>query len=234
MLNVPIVQTFHILNIKGVEIKMSDSQVLLNIIDARVKKIINENKLLKQYCGIISGYILDGNGNIIHNKYQVRLLGDDTIFTFLNKTGEALSVGDYVYVQTVGTDLNTGVIIYNTKESQASVKTAIDCGTTTEGWNYTKWSNGDIDFWGKKHYDETDQSYNYQNYSITSLNLQKVDYVGLYLEQERGITWVPDVILTVRASSKDNLVVTSSRPPNPNSYASPYFGITIVGKGRWK
>ena len=213
---------------------MSDSQVLLNIIDARVKKIINENKLLKQYCGIISGYVLDGNGNIIHNKYQVRLLGDDTIFTFLNKTGEALSVGDYVYVQTVGTDLNTGVIIYNTKESQASVKTAIDCGTTTEGWNYTKWSNGEIDFWGVKRYDNIEQGSQDQYYSITSLGLQKVDYVGLHLEQERGLTYVPDVIITIRASSKTNLVVTSSRPPKPNSYDSPYFNITIVGKGKWK
>lgn len=213
---------------------MSDSQVLLDIIDARVKKIINENKLLKQYCGVITSYILDGNGNVVHNKYQVRLLGDDTVFTFLNKSGEVLSVGDYVYVQTVGTDLNTGVIIYNTKENNVAVKVVIEYGVTDDGWNYTKWSNGDIDFWGEKHYDEIDQSYNYQSYSITSLNLQKVDYVGLFLQREQGITWVPDVILTVRASSKNSLTVTSSRLPKPNTDGSAYFVITIVGKGKWK
>ena len=213
---------------------MSDSQVLLDIIDARVKKIINENKLLKQYCGVIDGYLLDGNGNVIHNKYQVRLLGDDTVFTFLNKSGEVLSVGDYVYVQTVGTDLNTGVIIYNTKENNVAVKVGIEYGVTDDGWNYTKWSNGEIDFWGVKRYDNIEQGSKDQYYSITCLGLQKVDYVGLHLEQERGLTYVPDVIITIRASSKNNLVVTSSRPPKANSYDSPYFVITIVGKGRWK
>lgn len=87
-----------------------DLQNFLNIIDNRIKKYINENRLLKQYCGIVTG-VVSGQ-----KKYKVRLLGYDTEFTFLNKSGETLSTGDYVYVQTVGNDLNTGVIMYRTGE----------------------------------------------------------------------------------------------------------------------
>jgi hypothetical protein len=43
-------------------------------------------------------------------------LGSDTEFIFLNKSGETLNIGDYVYIQTVGNDLNTGVIMYKTGE----------------------------------------------------------------------------------------------------------------------
>lgn len=84
-------------------------QIFLNIIDGRIKKYINENKLLKQYCGKVTGLIQG-------NKYSVKLLGYDTEFTFLNKSGETLTIGDYVYIQTIGTDLNTGVIIYKAGE----------------------------------------------------------------------------------------------------------------------
>lgn len=89
-----------------------DLQTFLNIIDGRIKKYINDNKLLKQYCGIITGNVQEN----LSKKYKVRLLGDDVEFVFLNKTGETLSIGDYVYIQTVGTDLNTGVIMYKTGE----------------------------------------------------------------------------------------------------------------------
>lgn len=85
-------------------------QIFLNIIDGRIKKYINENKLLKQYCGKITAEITTGI------KYQVRLLGSDTEFIFLNKSGETLNIDDYVYIQTVGNDLNTGVIMYKAGE----------------------------------------------------------------------------------------------------------------------
>lgn len=85
-------------------------QTFLNIIDSRIKKYINENKVLRQYCGKITEEISTGL------KYKVRLLGGETEFTFLNKSGENLLVGDYVYIQTVGNDLNTGVIVYKAGE----------------------------------------------------------------------------------------------------------------------
>ena len=88
-------------------------QIFLNIIDSRIKKYINENKLLRQYCGQVTKVISN-------KKCEVRLLGDELsdemVFTFLNKSGETLSVGNYVYIQTVGTDLNTGVIVYKAGE----------------------------------------------------------------------------------------------------------------------
>lgn len=88
-------------------------QTFLNIIDGRIKKYINENKLLKQYCGQIKEDVsTNGQGK----KYKVRLLGYETEFTFLNKSGEIFSENDYVYIQTVGTDLNTGVIMYKAGE----------------------------------------------------------------------------------------------------------------------
>ena len=81
-------------------------QIFLNIIDGRIKKYINENKLLRQYCGKITSDV-DSEG-----RYGVQLLGYTTEFRFLNKSGEVLNQEDYVYIQTVGTDLNTGVIMY--------------------------------------------------------------------------------------------------------------------------
>ena len=89
-----------------------DLQIFLNIIDSRIKKYINENKLLKQYCGQITDFVEEGS----NKKYKTRLLGYDTEFVFLNKSGEILNKGDYVFIQTVGTDLNTGVIMYKTGE----------------------------------------------------------------------------------------------------------------------
>ena len=92
-------------------------QTFLNIIDSRIKKYINDNKLLKQYCGIVTNYVLDEQQKILNSKYKIKLLGSEFEFIFLNKTGEVLKLGDYVYIQTVGTDLNTGVITYKAQES---------------------------------------------------------------------------------------------------------------------
>lgn len=118
-----------------------DLQNFLNIIDGRIKKCINENKLLKQYCGVVTEEVSDSKSA----KYKVRLLGDNTTFTFLNKTGEVLSKGDYVYVQTVGTDLTTGVIMYRTKESGIS-DFIVDQGKKDE-WYYRKWNSGIAECW---------------------------------------------------------------------------------------
>lgn len=87
-------------------------QTFLNIIDNRIKKYIKENKLLKEYPAIVTSIPQDQDGT--NKKYNVKLVGyselNDKEFTFVNKSHETLVVGDYVYVKTFGTDLNTGVI----------------------------------------------------------------------------------------------------------------------------
>lgn len=82
-------------------------QIFLNIIDSRIKKYINENKLLKEYPAIVT----TGTNIQPNAKCTVKLAGyDDTEFTFINKTHETLNKDDFVYIKTIGTDLNTGVI----------------------------------------------------------------------------------------------------------------------------
>lgn len=121
-------------------------QKFLNIIDGRIKKYINESKLIKQYMGVV---VSEAEGTKPNTKYNIRLLGNDTVFNFLNKTGEALTEGDGVYVQTIGTDLNTGIIITKTKESNNIVDYIIDQGniTTQWTWEYRKWNSGKVELW---------------------------------------------------------------------------------------
>ena len=81
-------------------------QTFLNIIDNRIKKYIKENKLLKEYPAIVISNSQVG----INESCTVKLVGYETEFTFVNKSHETLKNGDYVYIKTLGTDLNTGVI----------------------------------------------------------------------------------------------------------------------------
>lgn len=81
-------------------------QAFLNIIDARIKKYINENKLLKEY----PAKVVSEGECLPNTKCKVTLAGYDTEFAFINKTHETLSKGDFVYIKTIGTDLNTGVV----------------------------------------------------------------------------------------------------------------------------
>lgn len=85
-----------------------DTQNLLRIIDDRVNKILNNSKYSKIYTGVVTGIDVYEEGNMYW--VNARILGEDTIFTFPNQTGKPLNVGDSVYIQTIGGDLNTGVI----------------------------------------------------------------------------------------------------------------------------
>lgn len=124
---------------------IQDTQALLNIIDSRVKKYINESKLLRQYVGIVVG-LTDTNA-----KYQVKLAGSDTVFTFLNKSGEILEVDDCVYIQTTGTDLNTGIITQKTKEDNNVIDYIVEQNIVSgyNSWSYRKWNSGVVEAWGK-------------------------------------------------------------------------------------
>ena|GEM_PF-6910045 len=83
----------------------TESQNLLNLIDNRIKKIINQEKFLYVYSAIVT------LGGIHGSECKVHLAGfPETEFTFLNKSHETLSISDSVYILTIGKDLNTGVI----------------------------------------------------------------------------------------------------------------------------
>lgn len=85
-----------------------ETQNLLRIIDDRVNKILNNSKYSKIYTGVVTGTDVYEEGNMYW--VNARILGEDTIFTFPNQTGKPLNVGDSVYIQTIGGDLNTGII----------------------------------------------------------------------------------------------------------------------------
>jgi hypothetical protein len=81
----------------------NELKVLLEIIDSRVSKKMGEVKFLKKYTGKVV-QLIDSSKSV------VKLAGEEENFTFPNKTGEVLNIGDNVYIETIGTDLNTGVI----------------------------------------------------------------------------------------------------------------------------
>ena len=149
-------------------------QVFLDIIDKRVKKFVNENKILKQYCGVITNFVEEGS-EILSSKYKVRLLGDEEEFTFLNKTGEKLEVGDYVYIQTVGNDLNTGVITYKTRESLNNVDYIVEEGVSGI-WTYRKWMSGKAECWGRKHITASMSQVTANTFYFLSTSFFETDY----------------------------------------------------------
>ena len=83
---------------------------MLDVIDGRVKKIVNEEKPTFRSIAQITG-IDPANPNFP----QVKLAGytseDDESFSCYNASSSALSVGDWVYLLSNGHDLNTAVII---------------------------------------------------------------------------------------------------------------------------
>ena len=83
---------------------MTDNSELLNLIDDRIRKLQQENIGAKLYTGVITASIND-------NWCKARISGFETEFTFANKSGEFLSQGDSVYIETINGNLNSGVVI---------------------------------------------------------------------------------------------------------------------------
>ena len=143
---------------------ITDTQTFLNIIDSRIKKYINESKLLRQYIGTVVE-LTDTNA-----KCRVKLAGNDTVFTFLNKSGEILQVNDNVYIQTTGTDLNTGIITQKTKEDNNIIDYIIEqnINFSLNQWSVRKWNSGIIEAWGDFRFRLMDMRYiGNDNYSDT-------------------------------------------------------------------
>lgn len=210
-------------------------QVFLDIIDKRVKKFVNENKILKQYCGVITNFVEEEN-KALSSKYKVRLLGDKTEFTFLNKTGEKLEVGDYVYIQTVGNDLNTGVITYKTRESLNNVDYIIEEGVSGI-WTYEKWASGKAVCWGVRSVSVTINNL-WQNGVYIGDSSSRADYPFTFKEIPLEIaTLLTDSYSVWQYCKSRNTTSTTgdyniARFGAVNSNQTFYFNFYVVGK--WK
>lgn len=77
---------------------------LISLIDKRIEKYIHNTNIVTQYMGVITS-VLEGG------YCGVRIGGTNTDFIMPNKTNQALQIGDQVYIQTIGENLNTGFII---------------------------------------------------------------------------------------------------------------------------
>ena len=77
---------------------MNDYKELLNVIDSR--NTVKE----KVYLGKVTVVQSD------NKKANVVIAGENTSFTFLNKTGEVLSIGDSVYIRSYGDNITNGYI----------------------------------------------------------------------------------------------------------------------------
>lgn len=80
------------------------TEAMIQLIDKRIQKYLSTINIVTQYAGVITAKLGE-------NYYKVRLAGSENSFTFGNKTNQDLNIGDSVYIQTIGNDLNTGIII---------------------------------------------------------------------------------------------------------------------------
>lgn len=80
------------------------SEKLIKIIDERIEKKLAQTNFVTKYVGIVK-YTSNDNTAV-----AVTIAGYDTLFTFLNKTGEVLSVGDSVKIECNNGQLTGGYV----------------------------------------------------------------------------------------------------------------------------
>lgn len=80
------------------------SEKLIKIIDERIEKKLSKSNFITKFTGIVTEVSGD-NRNL-----KVKLAGTDTIFSFLNKTGEKVSVGEGVKIESIGGNLSAGFV----------------------------------------------------------------------------------------------------------------------------
>lgn len=83
---------------------MDKSDVLLGIIDDRCRKALKEANIPSKIVGTVVK--VDSK----NKKIDVKIAGYDTVFTLLNKSGEILSEGDNVFVESIKDNLTNGYI----------------------------------------------------------------------------------------------------------------------------
>lgn len=81
-----------------------NADILLNIIDQRCKKVLKKSNIVSKMAGRVVEVSPD------NTKASVKFADDNNVFGLLNKTGEKLSVGDNVFVESIKDDLTNGFI----------------------------------------------------------------------------------------------------------------------------
>ena len=80
------------------------SEKLIKIIDERINKKLKESGFVSKYVGVVTKVSAD------NKTLFVKLVGDETEFSFLNKTGELVSVGDGVKIEIDSSGLSGGYV----------------------------------------------------------------------------------------------------------------------------
>jgi hypothetical protein len=153
---------------------MDSSDQLLKIIDDRTKKNISPNIVYRTSMIVTS--IID------NTKIKAIIPGYTTEYTFLNKTGEILVVGDNVIVESNGTNLNNGLVTYKFGTSPI-FEQAIESGA-----DYIKYADGTMICWLKT--------------TVTS------DWTTVYIT---GVLWQHNTTWTFPQTFIDAPVVTCGR-----------------------
>lgn len=96
----------------------NEFNLLLDIVDKRIRKILKEEHLCYRYIAKVQTDI-NSNGNEVNSfapdvSTPVTLLGfentSNIIYHFPNRTNTTLTTGTWVYIDTMGNNLNSGAI----------------------------------------------------------------------------------------------------------------------------
>ena len=79
-------------------------EAILSIIDQRIDSYIKESKITCRYIG----QVLEVLGN---NKYKIKLIGHDTIYTFPSRPYVDAIKDDYVFIESKIGNIDNGIVI---------------------------------------------------------------------------------------------------------------------------
>lgn len=89
----------------------NDMNLLLEIIDKRIRKVLKEEHICYRYIGTVQSVNGESATYAPNAMVPVSILGLDSVQTsFRNRSATTLTVGDMVYIDAIGNNLNSGVI----------------------------------------------------------------------------------------------------------------------------
>ena len=83
---------------------MDNSDILINVINECVEKALQKSNIPTKTMGTVTSVTED------NTKATVKIGGFDSVFELINKSGEVLSEGDSVFVESIGGNLTNGFI----------------------------------------------------------------------------------------------------------------------------
>ena len=95
---------------------MNNMNLLLEVIDKRIRKILREENICYRYIGKVQS--TNDEGTTVtpisaNSQTPVIILGfeqNSSKYYFINRTGVTLNAGDLVYIDAIGNNLNSGTI----------------------------------------------------------------------------------------------------------------------------